>query len=217
MKMYKKSNLSLINGMLVSESGDIVMPDRRIVDQANKLETIIQQTFYLEDQPQAMPMPSLKGFKRESINDIENHFIATTPLLDDKIAEAMNLMDEIDDINIVNKANQMMADFGMLVDFVSNDYVIDCGGDMALQFDTPRMGDVLKLTKEDITVFIAHICGLCDEDLCDNCPADDKDDKDTPRHGVIAVPATKENLRKLEEFLDDITNDGDTKDDGSEE
>lgn len=199
MKMYKKSDLSLVNGLLVTESGDIVMPDRRIVDQANQLETIIQQTLYLEDQPQATPMPSLDGFKRESVNDHEQEFTASTPLLDAKAAEAMGIMDEIDDISIVNKANQMMLEFGQLVDFVSNDYVIDCGGDMALQFDTPRMGDVLKLTKEDVTVFVAHVCGLCDEGMCDGCPADEG----LVDHGPIGVsiPATKENLDKVIEFM----------------
>lgn len=207
MKMYKKSDLNLVNGMLVTESGDIVMPDHRIVDQANNLETIIQQTLYLEDQPQATPMPSLKGFERESINDHEQEFTASTPMLDVKVAEAMGIMDEIDDISIVNKANQMMVDFGQLVDFVSNDYVIDCGGDTALQFDTPRMGDVLKLTKEDITIFIAHICGLCDEDPCDGCPADDSLELGS---AAVAIPATKENIDKIMEFMKSFEDDDDS-------
>lgn len=218
MKMYKKSDLNLVNGMLVAESGDIVMPDLRIVKQANDFETIIQQAAFLEDQPEATPMPSLKGFERVSINDREDTFTASTPMLDKQAARTMAMMEELDDIDIVNKANKMVADFKLLIDFIANDYVIDCGGDIVMPFDTPVFGDVLKLTKDEVIAFIAHVCGLCNNDLCDACPNDDDEDKH-PRRGMVTVPATKENLDKIMEFFDEISKSDDEKseDEGSEE
>ena len=212
MKMYKKSDLNLINGLLVSESGDIVMPDLRIVKQANDLETIIQQTNYLEAQPEATPMPSLKEFERISIDDCDDVFTASTPLLDNQAAHTMAMMDEFDDIDTVNKANNMVQDFGLLISFVENDYVIDCGGDTVVPFDTPAIGSVLELTKDAVVSFIAHICGLCSNGLCDGCPNDDGDDDDIPRRGMVAVPATKENLDKISK-----SDDKESEDEGSEE
>jgi hypothetical protein len=74
---------------------------------------------------------------------------------------------------------------------------------------------VLELKREDITKVVAMASGLESDKDCESC--DDTDCEHNPNFWdqKFVVPATKENLRKLEEFLDAITNDGDTKDDGS--
>lgn len=159
MKMYKKSELNLNNGLLVSKDGDIVMPDICIVNQANYLETLLQETEYLAKQPEATPMPSLDGFKRTSIKDSKVKFTATTPLMDMKQHEAMAIMDELDDMLLAERANNMLDDFKDLIDFVDNDFVVDCGSDL-YYFDTPMLGSVLELDKEGIVDVIAHVCGM---------------------------------------------------------
>lgn len=161
MKMYKKDQLTLVNGIITNEAGDIIVPDHRIVTLANELETLAQKTAYLAKQPSATPMPTLDGFERESIKDGGVRFKASTPCLDWKVAEAEALMDEIDDVTNVGKANEMLEDFKPLVQFAKDDFVIDCGdGGYLPCFDMPTLGSVLKLTVEDITNVIADVCGL---------------------------------------------------------
>lgn len=165
MKMYKKSDLNLTNGLLVSKDGDIVLPDIRIVDQANRLETMAQQSAYLMAQPEAMPMPSLDGFKRVSIKDNDGvKFTATTPLMDQKAKEAMAIMDELDDMATVEQANNMLHEFAALLEFVGNDFVVDCGNELYC-FDTPVIGSVLDLTKDDIVNVVAYVCGMAEDDI----------------------------------------------------
>lgn len=190
MKMYKKSELTLNHGLLVSKDGDIVLPDYRIVRQANALEDMVQETAYLMAQPEATPMPSLDGYKRVSIDDSETRkFTVDTPTMDAKAEEAMKLMDEIDDTATADKANSMIERFKPLLDFVSQDFVVDCG-DQLYKFDTPVLGDVLKLTETDVVNAIAYVCGMTEE----------RDD-DKPTCGMVAIPATKENLDKVMEFF----------------
>lgn len=161
MKMYKKSELNLVNGLLVTEGGDIVVPAACVIEQANDLETLVQKVAYLEKQPDATPMPSLDGFERKSIKDTKVKFTATTPCLDWKVAEAEAIMDELDDIAGVNRANEMLDDFAELIQFAKDDFVVDCGGGIGLPcFDTPTLGSVLELTVDDITHAVADVCGM---------------------------------------------------------
>ena len=176
MKMYDKSNLKLVNGMLVSPDGDIIVPDRRIVQQANSLETLSQKVAYLADQPSATPMPSLDGFKRKSIKDSVTNgakFEATTPLLDMQAAKTMALMDELDDVKTVEEANKLLANFTELLAFVNDEHVIDCGGESVLAFDAPTLGSVLELTQKDITAVVAMASGLEGDSDCNDCDEDD--------------------------------------------
>lgn len=164
MKMYKKSDLTLNHGLLVSTNGDIILPDINVVDQANRLETLAQKSVYLAGQPEATPMPTLEGFERVSIRDNKVKFNAVTPLMDKKADEAMAIMGELDDIATVEKANGMLAEFAALLDFVERDFVIDCGHELYV-FDTPMLGSVLELTKDDIVNVIAEACGMAEEGI----------------------------------------------------
>lgn len=184
MKMYKKSDLSIIDGMLVSDTtGDIIIPDVRIVKQANLLEDIKQKASYLSAQPAATKAPSLDGFERLSIKDkvIEGaKFEATTPLMDIEAAKTMKLMEELDDMMVVDKANEFLGNFTDLLSFVNNDFVVDCGGDKIIPFDTPTLGSVLELKQKDITEVIAMASGLHGDKDCADC--DDTDCSLHPDH-----------------------------------
>lgn len=173
MKMYKKSDLTIIDGMLVTPAGDIVMPDRSIVEQANELETKLQMASYLSAQPEATPAPSLDGFKRTSVNDkVSDLFKVSTPLMDMKAKESLLIMDEIDDIVAAGRANDMLASYSELASFASVDYVVDTGNGSVMQFDTPTIGSVLDLTIEKLSEVIACVCGM------EPCGSDEEDDED---------------------------------------
>lgn len=177
MKMYKKEELTLVNGMLVSVTGDIVMPAKLVVSQANELETRLQQSAYLDAQPAATPMPTLDGFERMSINDTNLKFSAITPTLDGKMDEALELMHEIDDIETVQRANSMVKEFSALIRFASEDFVVDCGEGEINFFDTPMLGNPLEWTKRDIADAIAAICGMAQDCLTvhDDTEGDDEE------------------------------------------
>lgn len=162
MKLYKKSDLSITKGLIVANNGDIILPDLHIVKQVNELETMVQQAAYLERQPEATSMPSLDGFERVSINDSKVKFTAVTPTMDEKAAEAMAIMDEMDDLVTVNKANELLGNFKELIEFADHDFVVDCG-DQLYCIDTPMLGSLIDLTKEDIVNAIAAICGMENE------------------------------------------------------
>ena len=205
MKMYNKSNLSLRNGMLVSADGDIIMPDARIVEQANALETLSQKVAYLAAQPSATPMPSLEGFERKSIkSDVIDgaKFEATTPILDLQAAKTMAMMDEIDDVNTVKEANKLLSRFAELLEFVNGEYVIDCGGDTIVKFDMPTLGSVLELTQKDITSVVALASGLEGDKDCENC--DDEDCILHPTNRVVKKHITADEMSKEE--LDALLN-----------
>lgn len=208
MKMYKKSNLSLTNGMLVSISGDIIVPDIRVVRQANALETIAQKARYLAAQPEATPMPSLDGFKRESIKDElikDIKFEAKTPALDFKAAEAMALMSELDDVETTNKANAMLDKFTELLAFAKNDFVIDCGGNDVIPFDTPTLGSILQLTQQDIVDVVAMASGL--EETKDERDCEDCEDEDCPFHpnydGIHVKEIDAEDMKQVLDVIGD--------------
>lgn len=159
MKMYNKSDLKLVNGMLVNVGGDIVALDPKIIEQANELETLAQKVAFLAKQPDAAPMPSLDGFERESVDENKIKFNVETPLLDLKAKESMYIMDELDDVKISKRANAMADSFKELISFVSDENVIDFGG-VVTKFDMPTLGSILDLTIEDVTDVIATACGM---------------------------------------------------------
>lgn len=199
MKLYKKSDLNLdASGLLVSKNGDIILPDIRIVNQANELDTLAQQHEYLAMQPEATPMPSLDGFQRMSIKDkIRGRFEVKTPVLNAELDKAMAIMDEIDGQVKAGAANQMLDKFADLIEFVDGDAVIDCGNELYC-FDTPMLGNVLKLTKEDVLEVIAVIA---DFDGVVNKDADKDTDKKT-----ISSDELIDSLKEVGIGIDDFCN-----------
>ena len=207
MKMYKKSDLSIIDGMLVNRNNEIVFPKTPVIIEANKLETMVQEAAYLHAQPEATPMPTLDGFKRESIKDKKDlMFTVDTPIMDMKTREAMRLMDEIDDMATADTANELIGKFMNLIEFVDSDTFVACDcGDAVMCFDTPTLGSVLELTRADVVEAIANICGLVASD------ADDDDDVH-----MRFVEISKDEFDKLFETLD-AAFDGDDDKDSEEE
>ena len=177
MKMYEKSSLSLFDGMFVAADGTIVVPDPKVVEQTNELETLIQEAAYLMKQPNAAPAPSLSGFERKSVFKVKkDYFIANTPTLDKKANEAMALMDELDDVNRVTDINNHIQHFADLVRFAGADRIV-CFEDNAYsnRFDTPVLGDPLKLSVDDVTDKIAFIHGVVPAEDNDKAKADEQE------------------------------------------
>ena len=162
--------------MLVTADGTIVVPDPKVVEQANELETLIQEAVYLMKQPDAAPAPSLSGFERKSVFKVKGYFIAETPTLDKKANEAMALMDELDDANRAADINNHIQHFADLVRFAGADRIV-CFEDNACsnRFDTPVLGDPLKLSVNDVINKIAFIHGVVPAEENDEAEADEQE------------------------------------------
>lgn len=161
------------NGMIVSKDGDVLNIDSCIVDLANELETKLQKARYLAAQPKATPHPSLDGFVRKSENDIEL-FKCDTPILDAKNLEALEFMDEIDQLSLSEKMNDMLLGMKELVMFVKDDEVISMHEGMFLhKFDTPLLGNPLEWSEPFIANVVAEIhgCEVVHIPVC-NCDQD---------------------------------------------
>lgn len=200
MKMYKKSELTLVNGMFVDKDMNVIRVNPNIVHEANDLETLAQKTDYLMAQPPASPMPTLDGFERKSSKDTGVKFNTTTPLMDAKMQETMDLMDELDDMALADKANAMLDDFKHLIEFAQNDYVVSEDGIFGCTnaFDMPTLGSVLELTVDDICNVVALAVGMK--------PDGTKDDEG---EGVelhsIAIPLKDvETIEKFQDFLESV-------------
>lgn len=159
-KIIKKSEITFVDGMLVKDD-DVICIEPNIIHQANMLETLAQKTAYLAAQPDYSPAPSLDGFEREYASDKLCQFTASTPILDAKVKEAMDIMDELDDVTTANQANSMLDNYRELYEFCSVDYVVGSLDKVnVIQFDLPILGNPLNLTTDDIENVIAAACGM---------------------------------------------------------
>ena len=159
-KIIKKSELTFVDGMLVKDD-NVLCIEPCIIHQANMLETLAQKTAYLMAQPDYSPVPSLDGFERKFASDKLCKFEVSTPTLDCKVQEAMDIMDELDDMTTANQANSMLELYRELYEFCSVDYVVGSFDDVnVIQFDMPTLGSPLELTTDTIENVIAAACGM---------------------------------------------------------
>lgn len=142
MKLYKKADLEFIDGMLVAKDGEIVNAGIKAVSQANELETMLQKAEWLKSQPSPCQGPDFSSFKRKSTNEIED-FVAETPLLDKKVAETMDLLNELDVVELTNKVNEVQRYMADLINFTKSDYVVS-NGSAIVKFDVPTLGNPLE-------------------------------------------------------------------------
>lgn len=167
-KMYKKSELNFKNGMLATADGDVIVPDPKVVAQANQLETMAQRGAWLKEQPEMCAGPDFSKFERKSIKDEEiNKFVCETPLLDKKAEESIALMDELDALEVCDKLNEVQSQFKELFAWVGDDTVLSDDSRALSTFDTPTLGNPLEWDKDDVQNFIAEAHGMESQETVD--------------------------------------------------
>lgn len=165
MKLYDKKELTFRKGMLVTKDGDALRIAGAITEQANALETKMQEQMFLNDQPEATPAPTLDGFERKSIAKKKVRVQCATPLLDEKIKNAEAFMDELDAVENANKIESAANKFIDLIEFAEDDFVLaDVCGEPSI-FDTPMLGNPLDYDCELIMAAIALATGVTNVDL----------------------------------------------------
>lgn len=165
-KYMKKSKLQMIDGMICNKKGEVLGINPKYAELFNQLETEIQEKLYLDKQPEAQPMPSLDGFERKHAHGnvaIPTIEVAETPVIDKRIKEAMAFVDEIEAQHTADEANKKYEDYALLFQFVENESIL-VNTDLieTYEIDTPFIGNVLTLDKEDLADLIGFVAGVCE-------------------------------------------------------
>ena len=141
-KMYSKDQVTFSNGYVIDENSNVVCLPDKVAEQLNELEEIFQKAEYLKAQDPASPMPSLDGFKRKSINktiEIE----ASTPTIDAKVAESMQIRDELRKVDNAETMNKIIGEYQEVFNFVQGDTFVE--GNKVVLIDTPTLGSPMNI------------------------------------------------------------------------
>ena len=157
-KLIKKSKCKFEAGHIVKKNRIIGIP-ANVWFQLNKLEVALQQHYYLKAQPPACSGPSLDGFERQSaLKSVRPYRSAPeTPLIDKRVEEAMQFMQEVDEVNNADRINDLIDEYGELIDWCTADKFIE--GCAMRPIDTLFLGDPLKLSALDVA---ASLCIIAD-------------------------------------------------------
>ena len=141
-KMYSKDQVTFSNGYVIDENSNVICLPDKVAEQLNELEEIFQKAEYLKAQDPATPMPSLDGFKRKSIRktiEIE----ASTPTIDAKVAESMQIRDELRKVDNAETMNKIIGEYQEVFNFVQNDTFVE--GSKVVLIDTPTLGSPMNI------------------------------------------------------------------------
>lgn len=165
MKAYKKSELNVVNGILMTRNMEVVAVDPAIVRSVNALETFLQKAEYVRDQPKAQAAPSLEGFERRTTAR-KYEIKVETPLTDKAVEEGVALMRELSQASDARKVNSILEGFRPALDFLDNDYIVEVASDNVTAFDTPLIdeafGGVLDARAQDVIEAVARYCEVAD-------------------------------------------------------
>lgn len=155
-KLIKKSKCEFVAGQIVKKNELIGIP-YKVWAQLTKLDLVIQQYDYLLSQPKYSPGPSLHGFERMSALKNDRPYVDApdTPVTDRRVAEAMEFMAEVDSVNDTEKINEMIDEYGALIDWLAADKFVE--GECYNPIDTPSLGNPLYLNPKNVVYFIKLI------------------------------------------------------------
>lgn len=155
-KLIKKSKCTFEAGHIVKKNELVGIP-YAVWAQLNKLELVVQQLNYLRDQPAFCAGPSLEGFERQSALANKRPYIDTPkmPVTDRRVAEAMEFMREVDSLNDAVHVNELIDEYGELIDWCDSDKFVE--GDCCKPIDTWTLGNPLLLTGKEVAHIIQYL------------------------------------------------------------
>lgn len=151
-KMYFKSDLKFVDGYLIDNDDNVVALPDGVAEQIYDLETCVQKLMYLDDQPDPTPERSLDGFTRKSVRMVPV-VKADTPILDKKVAEGKQILDEIRELDKSDKINDVISDFEDAFEWFKVERFVE--GSKVVRVDTPEIGNILDVDPEELIKEIA--------------------------------------------------------------
>lgn len=155
-KLIKKDKCKFIDGYIVKKNRQVGIP-YAVWASLNKLETILQQYYYLRNKPQYCEGPSLKGFKRKSNLDAKIPYVdmPDTPTIDARVDEAIKFMAEADAMQSTAQINEALEDYHQLIKWLDDSKFFE--GNCFCPIDTYMLGNPLELTAEAVVDLIAMV------------------------------------------------------------
>ena len=155
-KLIKKSKCTFEEGHIIKKNKVVGIPEI-VWLQLNKLELVAQQYMYLKGQPEYQAGPSLDGFERRSALKSDRPYVEKpdTPVIDERVAQAMAFIEETDAVNDAMKVNEIIDEYGELIDWCNAFKFIE--GNCTKPIDTPELGNPLELAAYDIVNIIKII------------------------------------------------------------
>lgn len=167
-KLVSKSDLSFKNGYIIDETGTVMNLSFRVWEQLIDLEMMVQRAGFAkvhgitDDNNEQVTMDDFVPVHRYKVTF---GMVAKTPLLDKKMDEAMQLMEEIENDQKAAQLTKALNEMPELLEFISSEYILVTSEGAPQRFDLAIIGNPLNLTLdslEEIVKFLGNI--ECDED-----------------------------------------------------
>ena len=162
--LIKKEDCVFENNYVIYQ-GKIVEIPYQVLHKLNELEGLYQRALFVSKQPEGQAMPSLEGFKFESVVDEAMPVaVPNTPALDAKVQETLAFLEDIDEIEFCKKLNKLIEKFKPLFKFVRSSVIKDSSG-YGQEIDLKYVGNPLELTEArvmDILEFAAKQDERCE-------------------------------------------------------
>lgn len=152
-KFYSKSDLTFKSGYVVNATGDVVALPKGVANQLNSIEEMVQKAKWVAEHESAEEEP--EEFVRKSAFKTAPTITVDTPLLDQKVEEAVQLHEEIKRQLCAEKLTDIIKGFKEAFAFCDEDDFVE--GDKVVRLDLPTLGDPLKLTPAELA---GHIGGM---------------------------------------------------------
>lgn len=154
MKMIKKENCEYKSGYIVS-GDEVVCIDNEVVALLNRLDIDAQRARF--DRENKVEAHEYKCFTPKSEHHVEVMAGVETPKLDKFAEEALELMEEIDQLNNAEKVNIYLRGLGPVLSFIDEDYVLAIDQPKQLRFDLPTIGNPLELDFEKLSEIVVEM------------------------------------------------------------
>jgi len=149
-KFYSKSDLTFKSGYVVNSDGDVVALPKGVARQLNDIETMVQKAAWISGHEVEEREP--EEFERKSAFGPAPVITVETPLLDEKVKEAVRLHEEIQQHLCAEKLNEIISGFKEAFAFCDEESFVE--GDEVVRLDLPTLGDPLKLTTYELAKLI---------------------------------------------------------------
>lgn len=160
MKIYKKSDCTIIDGQITIENE--VLPLSPVVySMLHIMDEQVQKAKFLKKQPKAQAAPTLIGFEKKSSYSLPYLDKPKTPASDKQVKQAMAIMAETDELEKVGNINTLILELQPLFDWVESEHVTD-GHPAHNRIDTPEIGNPLELTSEKLVEYCKLIAEMAE-------------------------------------------------------
>lgn len=151
-KIYNISDIEVIDGMLTfGDEAIAINPD--LARELVVFDDIMQRASYIQDQPEAQPMPSFKGYKYRGADYLAVPEVKTEgELLAKKIEEAKQLKKELLDKQVAEETNEMMSLFPNIWKMKKSGKIVEHENGVVF-IDSANVDIIIESTTEQLVEF----------------------------------------------------------------